>query len=242
MKDKYNKGDWRLRPTVVMYNSIINAYGRSGSAERATMILDRLEKSVEEGGEEVEPDALSWSLVVTAWAYSADPGALERSEEMLLRMERWAVAKTRKLEKEGALPHHQICLDIDAYNAVLFSLSRSQKHDAPRRALAILRRMLDLANAGFNDVRPNAKSWNSVLNTFSRTREAGIALKAESVLLFMIREGVKPDLYSWAAVLNAYQRNSEPGSAARADSIVRQMQRLYLAGDIDQGPDVVRCH
>jgi len=238
MKDRYEKGDWRLRPTVVMYNSIINAYGRSGSAERATAILDRMEKSVEEGGEEVEPDALSWSLVVSAWAYSTDPGALERSEEMLLRMERWAVAKTRKLEKEGALPHHQICLDIDSYNAVLFSLSRSQKQDAPRRALAILRRMLDLANAGFKDVRPNAKSWNSVLNTFARTREAGIAASAEAVLMFMIREGVKPDLFSWAAVLNAYQRNSEPGSAARADSIVRQMQRLYLAGDIEQGPDV----
>ena len=202
-------------------------------------MIDLLEKSSEEGGGEVEPDLHSWSLVVAAWAHSTDPGAVKKSEEVLLRMERWAIAERRKLEKEGALPHHQICLDIDAYNAVLKLLSRSQEHDTPGRALAILKRMIDLANAGFRYVRPTAKSWNSVLNCFSRTREAGIPAKAEAVIKNMIREGVKPDLYSWAAILQAYQKNNEPGGAERADATLRQMQRFYLAGDIDQGPDVV---
>ena len=241
MKQRCEAGDWQSKPNSVNYNSCINAWGRSkepGSAKKATAILERMLRPAEEGGDDVEPDFLSFSLAVSAWAHSADPESTRRSEEMLLRMERWAISKKRSLASSGALPHHRIELDVEAYNAVLIGLSRCQEQDAPRRALAILRRMLDLAETGFESARPTSKSWNSVLNTFSRTREPGIAQKAEQLLKWMIREGSKPDAFSFAAVLHAYQKNSEAGAAHRADAIVREMEKRYQAGQLGDGPDV----
>ena len=237
MKEKA-RSNWKMLPTTSMFNSVINAHVRRkgpGAAHRAT---DLLNKMIEDG---VEPDALSWKLVITAWASSDDDEALRHGEEMLLRSEQWALAKMRELEQKGlsALPHQKVKLDRAAYNAVLSSFVRAQEcDDAAQRALAILKRMIDLADAGVAGVRPNVHSWNSVLKTMSRTQEPGIAAKAEAVIGYMIREGgVMPDRFSFTAVLNTYQRNPMPGSAARADAIVRQMQRLYLAGKIEDPPD-----
>ena len=237
MKQKSREGDWQLTPTVVVYNSVINCLVRRkgpGMAQKASEILDRM---IEDG---VEPDSLSWKLVTTAWAQSDDEGSIEKAEEILLRSEKWALAKMKEIEQTSALPRHRVWLDRDAYNAVLKSLSRAQEcDDAAQRALAILRRMRDLGDSGMNGLRPNIYSWNIVLNTIAATREAGIAAKAESVLGYMIREkNTMPDRFSFTAVLNTYQRNPEQGSAARADAIVRQMQKLYLAGDIKDPPDV----
>lgn len=237
MKEKA-RSNWKMLPTTSIFNSVINAHVRRkgpGAAHRAT---DLLNKMIEDG---VEPDALSWKLVITAWASSDDDEALRHGEEMLLRSEQWALAKLRELERKGlsALPHQKVKLDRAAYNAVLSSFVRAQEcDDAAQRALAILKRMIDLADAGVAGVRPNVHSWNSVLKTMSRTREPDIAAKAEAVIGYMIREdGVMPDRFSFTAVLNTYQRNPMPGSAARADTIVRQMQRLYLAGKVEDPPD-----
>ena len=237
MKQKSREGDWQLTPTVVVYNSVINCLVRRkgpGMAQKASGILDRM---IADG---VEPDSLSWKLVTTAWAQSDDEDSIEKAEEILRRGEKWALAKMKEIEQTSALPRHRVWLGRDAYNAVLISLSRAQEcDDAAQRALAILRRMRDLSDSGMNGLRPNIFSWNIVLNTLSRTREAGIAAKAESVLGYMIREkDILPDRFSFTAVLNTYQRNPEQGSAARADAIVRQMQKLYLAGDIKDPPDV----
>jgi len=236
MKQKSREGNWKLLPTTVLYvyNSVINAHVRKNCPQKANEILDQM---IEDG---VEPDSLSWKLVVTAWASSDDEGALRNGEEMLLRSEKWALCKMKEIERTSALPRHKVTLDRDAYNAVLSSFARAQEcEDAAQRALAILRRMVDLADAGVKGVRPNICSWNSVLKTMSQTREPSIAAKAEAVIGYMIKEGgVMPDQNSFKAVLNTMQRNSTPGSAARADYIVRQMQRLFLRGDIKDPPDV----
>ena len=237
MKEK-SRENWKVLPNTSIFNSVINAHVRRKGPRAAHRATDLLNKMIEDG---VEPDALSWKLVITAWASSDDDEALRHGEEMLLRSEQWALAKVRELEQRGLsdLPRQKVKLDRAAYNAVLSAFVRAQEcDDAAQRALAILKRMIDLADAGVAGVRPNVHSWNSVLKAMSRTREPDIPAKAEAVIGYMIREGgVMPDRFSFTAVLNTYQRNPVPGSAARADAIVRQMQRLYLAGKIEDPPD-----
>lgn len=60
-------------PNTINYNSVLNAWSRASrydpySAIRAEKILlERMERPFSEGGDAVEPDALSYSLVIHAW-------------------------------------------------------------------------------------------------------------------------------------------------------------------------------
>ena len=204
----------------------------------------------------VEPDVLSYALVVSAWSHCPESDGTKRAEEYLNKMEQWAmkknteidqafnVAVTSKTQKNDgerttpSIPAIRVHLDVECYNTVLIALSRRQDVHASDRAIAILNRMNALADAGYETVRPNAKSWNSVLNALSRSRDPNAAQRAEDILKDMFRQGIKPDVFSFAAILHAYQKNSGPGSAQRADDIVRMMERLYYEGEIAAAPDV----
>ena len=226
-----------------------------GSAKRATEILHIMER------DGVEPDVLSYALVVSAWSHCSDPDqdGTKRAEEYLRKMEQWSMKKnaeideafddavtSKVLEKNissveatpSSLPAIRVHLDVECYNTVLIALSRKQDINASERAIAILKRMNKLANAGYETVRPNAKSWNSVLNSLSRSRDPGAAQRAEDILKEMFAQGMKPDVFSFAAILHAYQKNSGPGSAQRADDIVRMMEKLHFNGEIECAPDV----
>ena len=257
MKKAYEAGDMDVKPNVVNYNSVINAWGRcrkEGSAERASEILYTME---EEG---VEPDALTYSLVVSAWAHSVNSDATRRAEVALAEMEHWAIEKNKAIDeafdnglsdhasangqfnKEAgtppSLPAIRVHLDVECYNTVLIALSKRREDDAANRAIAILDRMRFLADNGFETVRPNAKSWNSVLNTLSRANDEDSAERAEVLLHDMHNSGVYPDVFSYAALLHAYQKNASPYAAERADDIVRQMEQLYYDGLLSAPPDV----
>ena len=60
-------------PNTINYNSVLNAWSRASrydpyAAMRAeTILLERMELPLSEGGDVVEPDALSYSLVIHAW-------------------------------------------------------------------------------------------------------------------------------------------------------------------------------
>lgn len=260
MKKAYEAGDMDVKPNVVNYNSVINAWGRCrapGSAERASQILYSMEN------EGVEPDALSYSLVVSAWAHSSNSNATKQAEVVLGEMEDWAREKNKAIDDAfdhrlstqdqcysydgdgpvvnppSSLPAIRVHLDVECYNTVLIALSRRQEPGAPDRALAILHRMQKLAdNEGFETVRPNAKSWNSVLNAMSREKNADATRRAEQLLNDMKEAGVRPDVFSYAALLHAYQKNASSYSAQRADKIVRTMEQLYQDGELAQAPDV----
>ena len=271
MKKAYLAGDMDVKPNVVNYNSVINAWGRckrKGSALRAAQILKMMEE------DEVEPDTLSYSLVVSAWSHSTESDATYQAEAVLTEMESWAREKNKaideafdeelrdhqnKREKQvqnlghlqqqveskhnkraapSSLPTIRVHLDVDYYNTVLIALSKRHESDAPDRALKIIRRMIQMADEGFETVRPNARSWNSLLNTLSRSNDTNAAQRAEDILCEMNNEGIVPDVFSYAALLHAYQKNTFPGSAQRADDIVRKMEQLYFDGKISSGPDV----
>ena len=104
-------------PNTINYNSVLNAWSRASrydpqSAERAEeILLERMERSVSEGGDAVEPDALSYSLVIHAWlrgcrgfagANGAAPASgrkdkvlsdqdrIQRAMQIVDKMEAWA--------------------------------------------------------------------------------------------------------------------------------------------------------
>ncbi len=267
MKKAYQAGDMDVKPNVVNYNSVINAWGRCkkrGSAQRAAEILKIMETDdvepdtlsyslvVSAWAHSFEEDATLQAEIVLAdmecWAREknkaidqAFDNELKDHQEDNRHDNEKHEGSTNSRSKRAApssLPAIRVHLDVDCYNTVLISLSKRYEPDAPDRAIAILNRMKKLADEGFETVRPNSKSWNSVLNTLSRSKDTNAAQRAEDILCEMHSEGIMPDVFSYAALLHAYQKNNLPGAAQRADDIVRKMEQLYFDGEISSAPDV----
>ena len=227
---------------------VINAWGRcteKGAAKRAAGILDIMQ------AEGVEPDVLSFSLVVSAWSHSSDENAIREAEKVLDRMESWAREKNQAMEqafdlglvvagdnKPSSLRTIPVRLDVECYNGVLIALSRCQESDRSDRALSLIRKMTSLADSGFETVRPNRKSLNSVLSTLSRDRSKKSVTIAEGLLDEMYERGMSPDSYSFASLLILYQNRGWSGDVDRADEVLRTMENMYFDGALSSPPDV----
>ena len=250
MLELYANGDALAKPNTFNFNDVLNAYSRTPSkrnAERATELLGKMERSVDDGGCDVQPDRLSYAVTILACARCADGTVAARSAESVLeKLEARALVEAQKRKEVSSAAPPAVTLDLECFNVVLTAISRSRQPDAPERALKIIERMEQHADDGEECVRPNIRSWNALLNTIAKARgkETNWALVAEQVLERVskcYREGhrsAQPNAYTFAAVLNAYQRSSDPNAAQRADEIVREMEKLYDAGSSQTSPDV----
>lgn len=139
-------------PNTVNYNSILNAWSRasrydSQSALRAEeILLERMEKRESDGGDAVEPDALSYSLVIHAWlrgcrGFNGSNGAtignsnskgappirftdhdrIIRAMKIVDRMEAWARAK-HQLKWEDCKGNEDDKDDSNSYNEIIDEL------------------------------------------------------------------------------------------------------------------------
>ena len=115
-------------PNTINYNSVLNGWSRasrydSQSALRAEQLLERMEKPESQGGDAVEPDVLSYSLVIHAWLRGCrgfngtngvpgrnaknanyvkftDQDRINRAMHIFDRMEAWARSNYRSKWKE----------------------------------------------------------------------------------------------------------------------------------------------
>jgi pentatricopeptide repeat protein len=252
MKECVLAGDRSLNPNVVNYNACINAWGRSRFPHAAEKAEDILRMMQADG---IKPDALSYSLVVSAWCHSSAPGGILRADSILKEMEISMIGGVKssstgetldssmpmKMGKAVLGPANIVTgdqLDVECYNSLLIALSKSLDDDAIDRSLALLSRMKKMASLGFQNLKPNTKSWNAVLNTISRSSKPDAALVAEEVFTRM-QKVTKPDVFSFAALLHVYQKSSaDRGAAHRADAIVRTMEEMFVNGEISSPPDV----
>jgi len=80
------------------------------------------------------------------------------------------------------------------------------------------------------DLRPNAYVFNTVINTWAKSKDRGAAAKAEEMLIAMDRwhasgfPGMKPDAFTHIAVINAYAKSGYLGTVSRADLLLDQME------------------
>ena len=251
MIELYKQGDIFAKPNTVNYNDVLNSYSRTPgkkSAQEATAMLERMATPVSEGGYDVEPDRLSYALTIVTCARCPDLtlGA-ELALANLLKLEDRARLEAEKRKEISSAAPPAVTLDIECFNVVLTALSRSLLPNAPELALRVLEKMEKYANKGEENVRPNIRTWNAVLNTYakavtpnncSRAREAEQIFDRISEQHQREIHDVRPNAFTFAAVLNAYQRSSDPSAAERADAIVRKMEELFDSGVSHTPPDV----
>ncbi|KAG7368217.1 hypothetical protein IV203_030960 [Nitzschia inconspicua] len=173
--EKLSHHNSRLRPRTLSFNAVLAAWARAApnhsstssgkhdnhgtdnpkAWQRAVDILSFMENLYFiEGNSDVEPDLVSYHIVMGALARSADPRAAPAADKILKFVE----AK----HKEGSLSWKP---DKFLFNSAMGCWAHADTKDAYRKACSILDRQIHYFEQGIEECRPDVYGFTSVLST-----------------------------------------------------------------------------
>lgn len=181
----------------------------------------------------ITPNTISFTNAITAWARCTRKDSPKRAQSLLDQMHilyeehGWGHVKPNKI----------------TYNSVITAWARSRENGglSAKCAEALLRKMYDLYNDERyeydEDMKPDARSWNAVINAVARSRDKDCANRAKFLLDEMGRlynEGgnsdLLPDALTFGAIINAYANSLEEGASDKASQLLLHMESLYQLG------------
>lgn len=130
---------------------------------KAIHFLTTMELPISEGGFDVKPDRMSFSLALQACARASEAPnfAADKSEEILELLEERMKEEEAQQGKISSAAPLQFILRIEDYNLVLIAISRSRyQPNSPDRVIRIVKRMQQFAKEGKEWLQPNVKTWN----------------------------------------------------------------------------------
>lgn len=193
-------GDEEVKPNSISYNSVINAWAKTGTvlgAQNAMKLLTTME------GEGIA-DVISYNTVIHAWARCESKESGIMAEEILRRMQK------RRSEANETMAI--IEPNIRTFSSVIDAWSRCLQPDAAQRSQRILEEVEALyEKTGDSNIKPNTVSYSTVINAHARSRDmankAPAALKVLQRMQHLFRSGkndqAKPTIVTYNSVLNA---------------------------------------
>lgn len=91
MDELYRAGNSGVKPDTYTYNTLINAWAKSGekgAAARAEHVLSVMETRYRDGDNDFKPNTRTHTSVIDAYAKSGEKGAAKRAEQILNGMQR----------------------------------------------------------------------------------------------------------------------------------------------------------
>jgi pentatricopeptide repeat protein len=137
-----------VRPDVVSFSSVCQAYAISGAPERALAILEKVENEACNGHMDY-PDAIFYSALALAFLRSEKPGSLQHAEDIIRRM--------RSLQEAG---RKNIQPSTLTYNSLLSGWAKSRERDKLQKASILLEEMEKTACTGEDRNGPDIFSYN----------------------------------------------------------------------------------
>lgn len=164
-----------------LYTSVLDAYASAGAAEDAEVLLDEMEN------EGIAND-VAYNIVMKAWkAHSNLELACERATMILKRME------DRK------------CADKIGYTTMVGLLAKKGDTKSAETANNLLNRMLKEYEKGNEAVKPNVKTYNSVLHAWVRCLNVQRAEQVLNDMEQMLEEeqsDLVPNVVSYSTVMS----------------------------------------
>ena len=161
-----------LKPDTTSYNAVLRAYASSGekdAAEKTETFLKRMmnnnvEEKVLAGRRRnvlyVQPNVLSFGIVIDAWAKSGERNAPQRAERLLEFM----------IDQSKNDSNHVFKPNAVVFSSCITAWSRSKHPKAAERASMLLEKMENLSTSSSeidDDLLPNAYVYSSVLEAWS---------------------------------------------------------------------------
>ena len=186
-----------LSPDTVVYNSVIDAWSKSGdpmSGTKAEKLFTEMQDICNTRGKAC-PDTITFNSLINCHANSRHINSAKSAETVLLKME--AAAKINR----------NVVPDTFTYNQVLKAYAHSQNPGAANRADAILRYMIQSKN---KITAPDVISFSTCLDVWAKSKEKGKAKKAYAILHKMIEfhdimgiNKLRPNEFTYNTCLNA---------------------------------------
>jgi pentatricopeptide repeat protein len=231
--DQYESGEGTVKPNSFSWAAVLSAYHKSRhprAAARADDIVRKMEELYEEGKIETPPDVYHYTIVCAAWAKSKDDGAQARCIQILAHM-----VERHNKGYPGVKPNTR------TYNAVLDCLSRGRDEEKTEQ---LLYHMLGLYRQGDIEAGPDAFSFNSAINAFTRCKREGSGRRAEAILGLLLdfsrdeNPEVRPDTRSFTHIIGYYARCKELDAPYRAEYILNRLLALFAGGTKELVPTV----
>jgi pentatricopeptide repeat protein len=222
---------YAMKPDVIMFNTAIHAWAllkessrdKTYETRKAENLLRMMESLHESGalGPRDENDGddagliantRTYSILINAWSEWQCPKlkAMQRSEYK----EGYGAEQAERLLREMISRYHSTGESAKP-NAVTFTTcikawSRCVKHpDFLSRAQAIMDEMIELYRKTNDiDFKPNARTFNTLISTYSKDTNVRSAFKAENLLETM-KEFCEPDIFSYNLVIDAFAKHGE---------------------------------
>eukprot|EP00536_Pseudo-nitzschia_multiseries_P015858 jgi/Psemu1/43982/gm1.43982_g len=234
-------GNSCIRPDSVAYNSVMNAFARRGDFKGASVVFAMQTNDFKEQGNTMaKPDAYTFSTMINACSRSNRKGVSETAGKLLTTMNEWYA--------RGDLEQGP---SIVVYNAVINCFSKSNTPDAPDRARTILETMISRYNNEStknsddeNVVRPNAITYNSVLNAHARQGDVKGATEIFGMMKNDFESGnaaAKLQVQTYNILIDAWSKSNKVNAPQEAESLLEEIVRMQSEGKFDQeeGPDII---
>ena len=192
----YEEGYYAVSPDSVSYNSVLKAWVKGNSPEKALELLQTMEQkqqnNLHNDKATMQGDVLnviSYNTVIHAYAIN---GLYKEAEQLL-----------RKMQEH---PDGTIIPDTVTFNSVLYAYAQSKEPGAPSKAEALLREMM----TEDNEAQVDTTSFNIVLHAWAKSKQSHAPFRAQELLSHMEtlslagNTKVRPDVYSYTTVIQAW--------------------------------------
>jgi hypothetical protein len=229
---------------------------------RAAQCQDLWEKANSDDDGKFEPDAASFQAVLTAWNQCTQTLVKSRRNQQILPTETGpnTISVDIYTPLDAAKRATALLLaypdpNLEAYNTVVDTWSKSRVAEAPEAAERLLRRMMD-----DETVEPNTNTFNLLIDAWANSNKPNSLDKATQIYRHMqtlskdeTKDTVVPTIRTVNAVLHAYARksaqytsqNDQSGFEKAAECAAASLQlleetkkRYKETGDINWQPDI----
>lgn len=263
--DERHLGNLHAFATANMYNSVINAYAKSPlphGPQKATDILHLMEELHRADANNARPLTKCYVSAIDGWCKTItstpsfdqqqpNPNHSIDTSQLIITHTNGGATQPPAQKAESLL--HRLGQSPGNYrsakhfNAVMNAWADSGQRDAGKRA----QNLFDLMNRFYikhknPDLRPNQRSYNTLLKAWAKSKTKGSAHQAEQILRYMedsFWATIKPhnhhhhhhhnhdnflipDRISFTTCINAWARSAAPDAAERAEEILNRMEHL----------------
>lgn len=225
------KENKKLKPNGRLFNSVINAWSRSGNknaGERGQALVDQMKELNGSGLLDGPPDIACYSSLIQCWTLPRHPWASEKADEILQHLEEMATAGDQSLAP-----------DMSVYNAVMYAYRLSAHAE---KAETLLMKIIDMhANKQLKTkkVKLLEHAFDDALLACTNADNPAPE-KAESILQKMISlresgafESVKPQPRHLNLVLKSYSDKSKHGIGEDTESVLRRYESMADAASFN---------
>ena len=185
MEDMYYKhGDRSLKPSLLTYNTVLNAWSKSGlpgSSQRAQELLERMMNG------NIRPNTVSFAICIKAYARGDERGSSDK-----------ALALLKQMIDLSTHQNFDTKPDIGTFNSVLRALNNDTTEHRSTKAESILRQIEEMG------LTPDLITYNNILRCCCNTKTDDMKLKqitmriaAEALLSIRKNEHLSPDPYTF---------------------------------------------